>query len=295
MRITGNQAIQGHTEWHQLRSTKLGASDVAAVMNCSKFCTPYQLYLEKSGRVKRTENSNMSLGKEMESSILNNLEESLGNSVFFMPAVYTSDDYSFLVASLDGIDSTENIIAEIKVCSREIFDKARHGEVEKMYMCQIQTQLLCTKASMAYYHVYCPSTRSYETICVYPDKEFQQEIVEKCEAFMENLRSGIPPAMTDSDIPYENTFYDLEDLYFNAVEKRKAAEKEEEAIKDRLIAMAPANDYKGMRYEITKKSSISYSYKNICELNNIDITPYGVEKESWSIKTVNHPSLKGGA
>ena len=280
MRINGKEALQGSLEWLSIRKNYVGASEIACLFDVSPYQTRYELYLSKKGLVERSNNTSMEKGKELESSILQNLEQD--TSLFFMPEVHVYDK-GYLLASLDGIDSTGKIIAEIKLCNQSVFNLAKKGIVMEHYRLQVMGQLLASGADMAFFHCYNPSY-GYATVKVYRDEVLMEEIYNRCKEFMEKLESETIPELTSKDIPIESSFYDLEDLYFNAVEKRKAAEKEEESIKDRLIAMAPANDYKGMRYEITKKSSISYSYKNICELNNIDITPYGVEKESWGIK-----------
>ena len=284
MRIQGEASIQGSTSWHKLRAEKIGASSVGAIFGVSPYQTAYQLWLERTGRTERNQNANMAYGSSKESDILKSLENLC--DLFMMPAVYVADnpDYDFLMASLDGITVDDRIIGEVKVASREIFDKAKKGEVVQHYYLQCQTQLLVTDAEKVLFYAYSPSARDFALVEILPDFELHKEIIERCSDFMECIRKDIPPQMIEGrDIPYQENIIDLENRWTDIQIRKKVIEQEEALVKDMIVSRAGEGCI-GNKYQVMKQTRTSYSYADACKSNNVDMTDYAKTSEFWSIK-----------
>ena len=104
--------IQQNTpEWEALRSNKVGASDAPAIMEVSPWETPYSLWEKKLGLKESSYNSAMQRGHELEDKARIELEKILG--VLLLPEVRLHDEHHWMMASLDALDSTNSVLAEI--------------------------------------------------------------------------------------------------------------------------------------------------------------------------------------
>lgn len=94
-------------QWHQLRGKGIGGSDAGIVMNVSQYHTPYELWEEKTGKIKRefVTNEAIEKGNALEP-IMFNLFKTLYSSKYEVidtkDISLSSKQYSFLRANLDG-------------------------------------------------------------------------------------------------------------------------------------------------------------------------------------------------
>lgn len=99
--------VKDTEQWHQLRGKGIGGSDAGIVMNVSSYKTPYELWEEKTGKVKREFITNEAIEKG------NALEPIMFNmfKVFYSKEYevidtknisLSSKQFSFLRANLDG-------------------------------------------------------------------------------------------------------------------------------------------------------------------------------------------------
>ena len=89
---------QGSPEWHQHRKLHRNASETPAVLGVSPWLTPYQLWLQRTGRAEPQINPAMRRGSELEP-LARQAYEQLTRLVM-EPLVLVDGEYS---ASLDGI------------------------------------------------------------------------------------------------------------------------------------------------------------------------------------------------
>jgi putative phage-type endonuclease len=101
---------QGSQEWLDYRRTMRNASETAAVLGVSPWCTPYQLWLQKTGRAETKSNAAMQRGTELEPAARAAYETETG--YIMQPLVLQDGLYS---ASLDGMTLEGDLIVEIKV------------------------------------------------------------------------------------------------------------------------------------------------------------------------------------
>ena len=94
-------------QWHKLRGKGIGGSDAGIVMNVSQYRTPYELWEEKVGKVKRefVTNEAIEKGNKLEP-IMFNLFKTLYSSKYEVidtkDISLSSKQFPFLRANLDG-------------------------------------------------------------------------------------------------------------------------------------------------------------------------------------------------
>ena len=107
----------------------------------------------------------------------------------FPPLVIESEEISFMGASLDGYNSENNLLLEIK-CPHKLnshLNLLEDGQqISFVYYSQIQHQLFCSKGNMCLYVSYHPEDPDKVIIKeVMPDKEFIERMIEAERYFYE--------------------------------------------------------------------------------------------------------------
>lgn len=154
--------LVNHTpEWHDWRSKGVGSSDAPVIMGVSRFKKAQELLIEKATGKKFEDGRSQYIkdrGNRVEGFVREVFENETGVK---FPALYCEHpDFSFMHASLDGIDIRQGRIIEIKLLSRfdpekpntetEGFKKwtaaKEHGTIPVDYLPQLHHQLLVTGA-----------------------------------------------------------------------------------------------------------------------------------------------------
>ncbi len=131
---------QRSDEWFSYRSTRIGASESAIVLNESSFGNPTKLYEKKKGVDQRNFTSKaMQQGIDYEPDALRWLNSVTQGS--FKPVVGAYEKNERFIASLDGFCEVTGFIAEIK-SSQRIFDAAKSGRIDKEYIIQMNHQMM---------------------------------------------------------------------------------------------------------------------------------------------------------
>lgn len=90
-------------EWLSWRLQGLGGSDAAACCGFSKFRSPLQLWLEKTGQIESTvSNEAMEWGNKLEPVIREVFQEKTGWPVETAPAIYGHEQHDFMFGNFDG-------------------------------------------------------------------------------------------------------------------------------------------------------------------------------------------------
>jgi len=190
--------IQGSQEWLEYRRTRGGASEVAALFECSPFMpkNAFELYQVKTGEREVFVNDAMRHGTRNEPAARAKLEDILGESL--EPQVLEDNVNERIVASLDGQTIDGKTIVEIKCPPKGKASKAwkeveDNGKPGYHYYLQIQQQLLCSGAEYCLFAVYDAADDEVITTQVNADPAIQDEIRTKWAAFFEALDAGAPP------------------------------------------------------------------------------------------------------
>ena len=149
-------AIGNDSNWHELRQSRIGASEVAALFGCG-YQSHFQLWHEKKGDLAHadySDNERIVLGRCLEAGIANAAGELYGYALTKADAYYTDDECPGLGATPDYflVRQGGEFPAEVKNASWGAFkdDWIIHEdgftEPPLRFQLQVQTQLACTGA-----------------------------------------------------------------------------------------------------------------------------------------------------
>jgi putative phage-type endonuclease len=268
---------QGSEAWHQLRSQKIGASDAAAIMGaCPYGKSAYQLWEEKIGISKRPEaNLAMRRGSALEEEARRLFIEQTG--IYVEPAVCTSDTegYDFMMASYDGLSLCGEIAVEIKCPKREFHDMARHGEVPKGYMPQLQHQIFVNNIKKMYYASY--NGENLIILEVKKDEAYISTLLEREKHFFHCIMSLEAPELqpTDYTTRVDDEWVRTASNCMVYAAKMREFEELYEAEKKKLIELSQGENCVGGGIRLTRtvvKGRIDY--KKIPQLEGVEIEQY---------------------
>lgn len=283
---------QRSNQWHELRKSKIGASDVPIVCGVSPYKTPYTLWLEKSGRKEPDEmNIAMQKGIVLEDVLRNNFQVEVDE--IFMPKVNIHPEVEFLMASLDGINIDNDWILEIKTCGKLVMENVKKGEIPLHHKYQAQCQLMCTPtAKKVTFNYYNDATHETHNLDVFADEEIQRDILFKCTEFYEHMIYDTPPPLDESDfllIEGDNYFKEkVERLRIAEVAYQKAKKEKELARKELLDATDDAS-VMGYGVKVRKYYENRFDYKKACEDNELELTEYKSTSIKWRISWDEKP------
>lgn len=132
-----------HEEWLRWRMTGIGASEAAAVMGLSPFMTREELWELKTGRgTPKYVTAAMQRGLDLEPVARREYEKLTGIK---MPECYAEHSkYSFILASMDGLNLSSEKALEIKCPGKTDHAVALGGKIPAHYVWQCVQILLVT-------------------------------------------------------------------------------------------------------------------------------------------------------
>lgn len=197
-------------EWHAWRAgvdidgPRITATDISVILGVSKFATPYELFLKKTGRApQQPMNWAMRRGMHWEAPARALVEKLRKKS--YMDCCVEHADIPWAAASLDGLTALCDELLEIKVPGEEAHALAVLGSVPAWYYPQVQWQLMCSPSVVrGYYASFVPPANealrtnrmaegSVVLVEVLPDPAYQAEALKAAEAFRRCLIEDVPP------------------------------------------------------------------------------------------------------
>lgn len=126
----------------------LGASEVSALFGLNEYTTPYQIWLEKTGRYKpdfSSKNDRLWWGSNLEDVIAKRYMELTGETVTADPETRYSPNTPYLLCHIDREIKDKKKLVEIKIAR---YNPAKWGEpntseIPPQYQIQVQAQLAC--------------------------------------------------------------------------------------------------------------------------------------------------------
>jgi putative phage-type endonuclease len=162
---TDEELPQRSDEWLELRGSKIGGSDVAAVLGQNPWEDAYKLWQYKTGKIAPKKFTKaMERGTILESEALEKVSEQLSSDYdnlkieqFFV----IDPDFEFASASYDGVDIDNKFIVELKCPSSAVnFKSVFEDGIPGYYYPQVQWQLMIAKKTWnidkAYFCSYYP-------------------------------------------------------------------------------------------------------------------------------------------
>ncbi len=144
-------------EWLEARTRGIGGSDAAVVLGLSKYKTPFELWLEKTGQV-TPESSNSEaayFGTLFEDLVAKEFEKRSGKKVRKRNAMFQHPKHEFILANIDRFVLGEKAILECKTASAFQAKEWEGDEIPESYIVQVQHYLgvLGPKYRKAYFAV----------------------------------------------------------------------------------------------------------------------------------------------
>lgn len=269
MKIVSHE--QGTPAWLRWRKSGIGGSDAAAIRNKSPYMTAYELFMDKTSRsVKKDESDSEFIFSRGHAT-----EEMLRGEIFALtgkhmtPICVEHPVHDFQIASLDGYYPDLGIL-EAKLVGKKVLEDIKAGIIPAHHFIQVQHAMAATdEVDVTRYFAH-DMGQNGVLLEIKADKEFQKKLTDDEFLFWERIKRLDPPPLTDDD------FLIPEDLTdFKAIKKLKAkldkAQAEYDAIADKL-----KNAYKhpkvsgaGVRItSITRTGNINY--KSIPEIKKLD-------------------------
>ena len=193
--------IQGSLEWLDWRQKHIGASERAAILGLNPFCTPMQIFEEKTLGWTRPMNDVMRQGQLNEPEARSLYEMMKGVSV--LPIVAEWETFPVIAASFDGINLETKHLVEIK-CGKSSFNKAKQGIIPAYYICQMQQQMLVSDFEEVDYFCYDAETKEYILMKVDRDEELINRIIDKNIHFWDHVCNFKPPEDLCCNLNYSN-------------------------------------------------------------------------------------------
>jgi len=278
---------QGSPEWHELRRRHIGASDAAVILGISPWKTPYELWCEKLGYAEaEKENYAMRRGKNLEEEAREYFGNEMG--IVFFDDVKVSDEFPFLMASLDGIDLDRKIAIEIKCLGldKHVFF-TENGDIPDFYISQMQHQMRVYDLDQMYFGSYYPGHKC-RPILVKRDQAFLDIYIPLARKFWDyHILQEVPPELTEKDyvLINSNEWKKATERWIYAKNNLTDAQILEDYARDELLKFVQNERCKGagVKCQIVKRKG-AISYDKIPELAGVDLEAYRKKgTEYWKI------------
>ena len=262
---------QGSQAWLDYRMKMRNASETAAVLGVSPWCTPYQLWLQKTGRATTKVTAAMQHGTDTEPAARAAYEAMTGN--IMQPLVLQDGLYS---ASLDGMDLDGRLILEVKCPYKgqdsQLWREVKAGHVPDHYAAQIQHQLMVSGAALVHLYVFDGTQGLLRPI--EPIDHAMQRIREGWEWSQTFMDTDTPPPLTDADTVVR------EDVAWQAAasafaEAKKAADAALAQARDSMVALAGHPKEQGAGVTVTRFwKAGNVDYKKVPVLQGLDLSVF---------------------
>lgn len=292
--------IQNSSEWLGWRNKGIGSSDIPIILGLSKYATPYQLWEQKTNRVKKEDKPSFvaELGHKFEERIRAEFE--LKTGLDFPPTCVEHDDNDKFRASLDGYNEETNQFLEIKYIGEDRMQWVKDNQRPLPdHEPQTDWQFLLTNATYGHYICYTLTKDRKQIKEVHTVKIVQSvarimhEVLPAAQAFLTCMETDTPPPKTEKDE------YNVRDVELNnkSIELAKLIAQRKE-ITDKMSALEndlkEYADKKGSLKTIFKGCQISkvyrkgsVDYKKIPQLIGVDLDQYrGKDVVSFQVRSL---------
>ncbi len=205
------QTTISHNDVVTNRHEYIGGSDIAAILNMSRYKTPLKLWAEKTKKIQMPDISNIEaveMGTKLEQFVADMFTERTGKIVRRAAKVYQHPDYPYMVAHIDRLVTGTDELLECKTCSVFKKDEWIGEEIPQEYILQLMWYLGITGRKIGYIAVLIGG-QSFKYKQIEFDKEMFDSMVEAAKEFWQHVKEDTPPAVVAED---DET---LKELYSN--------------------------------------------------------------------------------
>lgn len=201
----------------QDRRNYIGGSDIAVIMNMSRWKTPLKLWLEKTGQIEPDDLTSVEavqLGTELEEFVAQKFAKETGKKVRKQKKMYVHKDYPYMAAHIDRLITGTDEILECKTCSahkedewaeitveEEINGKKETVEKYKIpqeYVLQVIWYLGITGKTVGNIAVLIGGQKFKKRKLLF-DKDLFDIMVDMAKDFWYAVQNNIPPAVSSGD------------------------------------------------------------------------------------------------
>lgn len=277
---------QSGEEWLKWRSTRIGSSDIPIIMDVSPYKTPYQLWLEKTGRSPGQEdNFAMAQGREYEPILRLKVEDKLQKKLEPLNVAHPEVDY--FIASLDCWNE-DGTLVELKTGGEELINSLINGDLREDYMMQLQWQMMVKGLVSALVFAENPKTESEAMWGFKRNTKTWEEMTKKAHEFHEYIVTDTPPPLTARDCIdcSEDEFVGTAEMYLELKKELEEKEKTLKVLEKTLRGYVPKDSHsvKGGGIKVTGFwRAGNVDYKKIPELESVDLEQYR-KGSSWQTR-----------
>lgn len=279
-----------HDEWLAWRRNGVGGSDAPAIMNVSPWSTPFQKWEEKVYDKTKVDNAAMRFGRDSEEASRREYESLMGVSMF--PLNVENTKYSWLHASLDGIDLNGDKIVEIKKANREDHATALSGRVPDKYIPQCQHILRVTGSpGMDYFSSPADGSKGVVVEVARDASYIDDDLFPKVQKFWDNVTHRTPPELTDKDFILMESNKDWKKLAAEVLkirDQKKTLEERDSEILELLKSLSQGRSAKGHGICLQRQICMgAVDYARVPQLEGVDLAPYRKKSfEKWPIRAI---------
>lgn len=210
-RFKQHTAEEREAAWLKSRSHGVGGSDMSTILGLNKYASPYDLWLEKTKRVKPkdiSDNWAIVRGKTMEPELRRRFKAQHPEMIVTngTDMQFISREKPYLRASLDGILQREDGsfgILEIKTAgnrrSGDWHDEDGNLRIPPYYLAQVEFYALVTGWTWGYVYAAIGDDEPVE-IPFRADQEDMAAIDKAANDFWQFVTTGTPPQLTGGDV-----------------------------------------------------------------------------------------------
>jgi putative phage-type endonuclease len=298
--------IQNSDDWYKMRNNYLGASESNIIMGHEKFMTVLELWKLKTGEPKKENkdpNFIQAKGHRIEAKMRPTMEMLYDTDM--EPIVVVSEEYPFLMASLDGYSESVGFNWECKYVGQEDYEKVSNQEMLMHYYPQVQHQLMLTGAPFCVFTVAADVPKDsadynpdwpfkYAYMEVQPDHDYMKnKLLPKLVEFWNMVENKISPEIGDKDVVDLSANSNLTDLLGEYQSVKEAVDREKELKKEifKCLGKAKKAVCNGVKITISKSADKKDQPDLDAYLKEKGITNEILVKEGFT-KTVKGRSSK---
>ena len=190
-----------YADWLEYRRQGIGGSDASVVCGISRYKSPVELWMNKTGQLPDQEAGEAAYwGTQLEPFVRAEFTRRTGIEVKQVKELLQSEEYPFMLANLDGICEVPDVgtcIFEAKTASAY---KAGEWEdtIPDEYMLQVQHYMAVTGYAGTYIAVLIGGN-TFKWRFVERDEELISMLIELESAFWNHVQDSTPPPLDGSD------------------------------------------------------------------------------------------------
>lgn len=145
-------ANMSRADWLLERTKGIGGSESGIVLGLNKYKTPFELWLEKTGRVTPEEIDSEAIywGNQMEDVVAHEFMKRTGKKIHNDNFMHFHSEYPFIFANVDRLLYGEPAVLECKTASAHLAKLWQDDEIPDTYLTQVQHYLGVTGLDHAY-------------------------------------------------------------------------------------------------------------------------------------------------